>query len=61
MVRYSGIQLDTAKYVRIQLDTVEKSGIQGICFCCKMARYGLIQGIHGITRDTFGEIHAGYK
>jgi len=51
-VRYSGIQLDTARYVRIQLDTVGYSGIQWIC--CRMARYRLIQiqdtGIHGIPR-----------
>jgi len=37
MVRYSGIQLDTARYVRIQPDTVGYSEIQWIC--CKMARY----------------------
>jgi len=59
MVRYSGMQqmqLDTARYVRIQLDAVEYSGIQW--FCCAMAidRY----------RDTaryqgYGEIQAGYR
>jgi len=39
-VGYSGIrqiQLDTARYVRIQLVTVGYSGIQWIC--CNMARY----------------------
>jgi len=39
-VRYSGMQLDTARYVS-QLGTVGYSGIQWIC--CKMARYRLMQ------------------
>jgi len=50
-MRYSGIQqilLDTARYVRIQLDTVEYSGIQWLCF--KMDRYRIDTGIHGIPR-----------
>jgi len=47
-VRYSGIRLDTARYVRIQLDTVGDSGIQWIC--CKMDRYRIDAGIHGIPR-----------
>jgi len=44
-VGYSGIQqiqLDTARYARIQLDTVGYSRIQWIC--CKMAKYRSIQG-----------------
>ena len=57
-MRHSGIQqiqLDTARYIRIQLDTVGSSGIQWIC--CEMARY---------SRDTagyqgYGEIQAGYR
>jgi len=44
-VRYSEIQLDTARYVRTQLDTVGYSGIQWICF--KMDRYRIDTGIHG--------------
>ena len=54
-VRYSGIQLDIARYVRIQLDTVRHSGIQW--FCCNMARYRSIQGYTG--RHKYGEIQAG--
>ena len=46
-VRYSGIQPDTARYVRLELDTVGDSGIQWIC--CKMARC------------SYGEIQAGYR
>jgi len=47
-VRYSGIQLDTARYIRTQLDTVGYSGIQWIC--CKIDRYIIDTGIHGIPR-----------
>jgi len=36
-VRYSGIQLDTARYVLKQLDAVGYSGTQRIC--CNMDRY----------------------
>jgi len=63
-VRYSGIQLDTARYVRIQLDTVGYSGIQWIC--CKMNRYRIDTGINGIPKDSVkyrqdtGEIQAGH-
>jgi len=49
VLRYSGIHLDTPRrYVRIQLDTVENSGVQWIC--CKIARYRSIQGHSGIPR-----------
>jgi len=47
-VRYSGTQLDTARYIWIQLDTVGYSWIQEIC--CKMDRYRIDTGIHGIPR-----------
>jgi len=43
------MQLDTARYVRTQLDTVGYSGIQWIC--CTMAGYRSIQGYSG-TKDT---------
>ena len=56
-MRYSGIQLDTARYVRIQLDTVGYSGKQWIC--CKMARYRSIQGYTGY--QGYVEIQAGYR
>jgi len=73
-VRYSRIQLDTARYVRIlriqlysciQRDTAYSihSGIPWIC--CKMARYRSIQGYTGDTEDAVryrrdtGEIQAG--
>jgi len=42
------IQLDTAIYVRIQLDTVGYSEISWIH--CKMARYRWMQGYSGIPR-----------
>ena len=53
----AGYYLDTARYVRIQLDTVGYSGIQWIC--CKMAKY---RSIYRDTRDIYqrqgyGEIH----
>ena len=54
---YSGIQqiqLDTARYVRIQLDTVGYSEIQWIF--CKMARYRDTVGYQG-----YDEIQAGYR
>jgi len=50
-VRYSGIQLDIARYVQIQLDAVRYSGIQWIC--CKIVRctrFRKIQGYSGIPR-----------
>ena len=50
-MRYSGIQqiqLDTARYVQIQLDPVGYSGIQWIC--CNRARYRSIQEYSGIPR-----------
>ena len=60
--RYSSI--DTARYVRIQLDTVGYSGIQWIC--CKMARYISTYRDTWDTKDTVryrrdtGEIQAGH-
>jgi len=60
-VKYSGIQLDTASYIRIQLDTIGYSGIQiqrdTVDLLCKMDRYRIDTGIHGIPRirrDTGG-------
>jgi len=47
-VRYSGIQLNTARYVRVQLDTVGYSGTQWIC--CKMDRYRIDTGIYGTPK-----------
>jgi len=42
-------ELDTARYVRFQLDTVGYSGIQWIC--CKIDRYRIDTGmIHGMPR-----------
>jgi len=58
-VRYSGIQPDTARYVRIQLDTVGYSGIQWIC--CKMDRYRSRQGYTVRYKRDIGEIQAGYR
>ena len=58
-MRYSGIQLDTARYVRIQLETVGYSGIQWIC--CKMDRYKL-ESIQGYTiYKGYGEIQDGIQ
>jgi len=51
-VRYSGLQLDTASYVRIQLDKMGYSGTQWIR--CIMARYTSIQGYTGY--QGYGEI-----
>jgi len=56
-MRYSGIQqiqLDTARYIRIQLDSVGYSWIQLIC--CKLARYRDTAGY-----QEHGEIQAGYR
>ena len=56
-MRYSGmqqIQLDIARYARIQLGTVGYSGIQWIC--CRMARHRDTAGYQG-----YGEIQAGYR
>jgi len=67
MMKYSGIQqiqLDTARKVRIQLDTVVGySGIQWQWICCKMARDKDTAGYQGYTvryrqADT-GAIQAG--
>jgi len=68
-MRYSGIQqiqLDTARNVRIQLDTVGYSGIQWIC--CKMARYldrnrGRYAGYQGYgeTQCDIGGIQVKYR
>ena len=53
-MRYRRIQLDTARYVRVKLETVGYSGIQRTC--CKMARYRDTAGYQG-----YGEIQAGYR
>jgi len=47
-VRYGEIERDTARYVRIQLDTVGYRWIQWIF--CKTDRYRIDTGIHGIPR-----------
>jgi len=63
-VRCSGIQLDTARYVRIQLDTVGYSGYSGSA--AKWIDIESIQGYTGYPKDTVryrrdtGKIQAGH-
>ena len=61
-MRYSGIQLDTARYVQIQLDTVRYSGMQWIWICCKIVRYrdtAGYQGYYEIQVQDTGKMQAG--
>jgi len=62
-VRYSGIQLDTARYVRIQLDTDtvwDTAGYSGSA--AKWLDIDRYREIHGDTLRIYGEmIQAGYR
>jgi len=55
-VRYSQIQLDAVRYVRIQWDTAY-SGIQWIC--CKMTRYS--RDTAGYQEDTVRYMYMRYR